>query len=223
MFGKNPQRKPIINDTGFLQIKEIIPTFQGEGPYVGQPAIFVRLGGCNLACKFCDTLFEDFQLKPTTKIIQEIVDISIENDARIKLIVITGGEPLRQPIESLCKQLIDKGYIVQIETNGSLYRKLDDRVKIICSPKVINNKYLSIDPRVLEKVTALKFLISSSHKGYDDLPPDFQKYYKKPIYLQPMDEYDKEKNRQNRMLTLKLASKYSYNISLQTHKIWEIY
>ena len=42
-------------------IQEIFLTIQGEGPMVGIPSIFIRLGGCNLACKFCDTEFESFK------------------------------------------------------------------------------------------------------------------------------------------------------------------
>ena len=57
MFGKNPIRKPENHDGNFLKIQEIFYTIQGEGIYSGYPAVFVRLGGCNLACKFCDTDF----------------------------------------------------------------------------------------------------------------------------------------------------------------------
>ena len=45
----------------FLDIQEIFPTLQGEGPFVGQGAIFIRLGGCNLKCNFCDTEFDSFK------------------------------------------------------------------------------------------------------------------------------------------------------------------
>ena len=60
MFGYNLKR-PVIKGNGqFLSIKSIFKTLQAEGPYCGVPAIFIRLGGCNLACSFCDTEFEDY-------------------------------------------------------------------------------------------------------------------------------------------------------------------
>ncbi|CAN0594227.1 unnamed protein product, partial [Ectocarpus sp. 12 AP-2014] len=59
MFGDNPIRPPEKGDGLHLMVKQIFKTLQGEGPHVGTPSIFVRLGGCNLACDFCDTEFEN--------------------------------------------------------------------------------------------------------------------------------------------------------------------
>ena len=72
MFGKNPIRKPENHDGNFLKIQEIFYTIQGEGIYSGYPAVFVRLGGCNLACKFCDTEFETFQEMNIIEILSEV-------------------------------------------------------------------------------------------------------------------------------------------------------
>lgn len=223
MLGRNPKRKPITKYTGTLQLKEIVPTFQGEGMYTGYPAIFVRLGGCNLACKFCDTDFEDFTEISVKKIIDDIENKSTSDGAKKKLVVITGGEPLRQPVEELCTELLEKGYDVQIETNGTLYRDLDHRVQIVCSPKLTNKKYSKLDPRLAKRTSALKFLISANFEGYDDVPNAYLRYTDIPIYLQPMDELSEQKNKQNMLLTIKLANKYGCRLSLQTHKIWGIY
>lgn len=223
MLGTNPKRKPITKYVGTLQLKEIVPTFQGEGVYTGHPAVFVRLGGCNLACKFCDTYFEDFNEVSVENIVKDIETKSTSEGAKKKLVVITGGEPLRQPIEELCTKLLERDYTVQIETNGTFYRDLDSRIKIVCSPKVINRKYTKVDTRLTKQISALKFLISANFEGYEDVPDTYLQYADIPIYLQPMDERDEQKNKQNMLLTIKLANKYGCRISLQTHKIWGIY
>jgi len=217
MFGKNKILKPEIHEGSSLDVQEIFATFQGEGPYVGYPAVFVRLGGCNLACGFCDTEFESFKKIAVDEIITEILRLA-KNDAK-NLIVITGGEPFRQPIEQLCKKLVALKFLVQIETNGTLYRELPREVKIICSPKNNGSGYHKIRPDLLAKIDALKFIISASQEDYSTIGDVGQSELQIPIYLQPMDEYDAEKNQQNIKLTLELAQKYGARISLQMHKI----
>src|SRR3989338_10974174 len=137
MFGKNKILKPENGDGLKLKVQEIFATFQGEGPYVGYPSVFVRLGGCNLTCDFCDTEFDDFVEFTLDEIIAKIILLA----KNCELIVISGGEPLRQPIAPLCQKLIDCGFLVQIETNGTIFRKIPRQVKIICSPKTANGKY----------------------------------------------------------------------------------
>src|ERR1051325_10188368 len=101
MFGKNKILKPEIHAGLNLDVQKIFLTLQGEGPYVGQPSVFVRLGGCNLACNFCDTEFDSYKKISLKKIISEVKKLS-QNSSKKRvrnLVVITGGEPLRQPIE----------------------------------------------------------------------------------------------------------------------------
>lgn len=214
MRGDNPIRKPVSGDGSALAVKSIFATIQGEGPAVGTPSVFIRLGGCNLACTFCDTDFEDFKEMQLTDIIKE-VQLLAKDNRNINYIVITGGEPLRQPISRLCDELLAAGYMVQIETNGTLYQKLDPKVEIVCSPKVINGKYHKINPQIASQIFAYKFLISKYQKGYDATP----KLDHPNIYLQPMDEYDNIKNRNNSNYAIELAQKYGYKLSVQIHKI----
>jgi 7-carboxy-7-deazaguanine synthase len=221
LFGENIKRKPVKNYNGEYFIKEIIPTFQGEGPFTGYPAIFVRLGGCNLACKFCDTEFEDFKKISQEKLVEEIKE---KAQNKRKLIVITGGEPLRQHIGPLCAELISLGFNVQIETNGLIYQELPSQVFIVCSPKANSRGvYSKTHPLLVSKIGAYKFLISKFHKGYDAVPDLSDKNISAQIYVQPMDEYDEQKNAINKKLTLEIAEKKGYNLCLQTHKIWGIY
>jgi 7-carboxy-7-deazaguanine synthase len=216
MFGNNPIRPPLIGDGTKLLIQEIFPTIQGEGIYVGVPAIFVRLGGCNLACKFCDTEFESFTEMDNDVIISKIIALAKNN---IKLVVITGGEPLRQPIELLCNELLELSFQVQIETNGTLFLELPEEVTIICSPKNSGKGYFPIREDLLEKITALKFLISKHKKTYNKIPEIGQTKHNIPIYIQPMDEYDEHKNKENLALAIETCIKNNYRLSIQLHKI----
>jgi 7-carboxy-7-deazaguanine synthase len=224
MFGKNKILKPEIHEGLRLDVQEIFPTFQGEGPYVGYPAVFVRLGGCNLACDFCDTEFDSYQNFSLEEIIKKVLELSKNNAGELvrKLVVITGGEPLRQPIEKLCEELVGLDFLVQIETNGTLFRDLPKEVKIICSPKVTNGKYHQIRPDLLVRINAFKFLISANKQEYSDVPNFIQNTSSAAVYLQPMDEYDEMKNQKNIQHVLKLAEASGYRISLQMHKFLSI-
>jgi 7-carboxy-7-deazaguanine synthase len=219
MFGKNPKRGIFKSDGTILQIEEIFPTLQGEGPHVGKPAIFIRLGGCNLACDFCDTEFESFKEVQLDEIIDEVTKLAKRKGRRVSnLVVITGGEPFRQPLEKLCDELVARDFLVQIETNGTIFRKINEKVEIICSPKNEGNGYGRLRDDLLKRVMALKFLISDSNKDYYDVP-DVGQSKDIPVYVQPMDEYDEDKNRNNLEQAKKLALEKGYYLSLQTHKI----
>ena len=216
MFGNNPIRKPEKTDGSKLQIQQIFATFQGEGIYTGWPAIFIRLGGCNLACSFCDTEFESFEETPLNNVLENVS--KLDNKRKIPLIVITGGEPLRQNINPLCEELIKTGYKIQIETNGTLYQSLPEDVDIVCSPK--NNKgYHRIREDLLERINAFKFIISADIKEYSNIADVGQYDYNIPVYVQPMDEQNEDKNQANIRRTIEIASENSCRISLQTHKI----
>ncbi|MCI5050309.1 MAG: 7-carboxy-7-deazaguanine synthase QueE [Rickettsiales bacterium] len=221
MLGNNPIRPVEFGNGDTLAIQEIFPTLQGEGPYTGWPAIFVRLGGCNLACEFCDTEFESFKEQELNNIIERIERFSYVNGQRTaELVVITGGEPFRQPIDKLCETLIDLDYLVQIETNGTLFREIPYGVDIICSPKVSTPKgYFPIREDLLERVSAFKFIISATDDRYSDVPEIGQSQLNIPVYVQPMDEQDDTKNKKNLSKALQLCTEKGYRLSLQTHKI----
>ncbi|MDX2073737.1 MAG: 7-carboxy-7-deazaguanine synthase QueE [Alphaproteobacteria bacterium] len=214
MKGTNPIRPPIHGDGLRLAVKSIFPTLQGEGPHAGVPAVFVRLGGCNLACDFCDTDFENFADMELAAITMEVKK---QAGALFRLAVITGGEPLRQNIAPLCEALIAEGFTVQIETNGTLYRPLPDAVQIVCSPKNTGQGYPPIREDLLERITALKYIISDSHPHYRDVPEAPSPHI--PVYVQPMDEYDAQKNAANLARATQLAMAHGLRLSLQLHKI----
>jgi 7-carboxy-7-deazaguanine synthase len=212
VFGKNKILPVIKEKKDYLEVVEIFKTIQGEGIFSGHPAVFVRLGGCNLKCDFCDTAFDSFEAKPLFNIISEINALS--NDV-INLVVITGGEPLRQNISDFCAELLDLGYEVQIETNGTIKRKLPDEVHVVCSPKMVGDKY-EIAQDLDEFVDAYKFVVRKEGKDYLDVP---MLKTNKPIYVQPIDEHDESKNKVNQKYAMEIALENNYILSLQLHKV----
>jgi len=113
-----------------LLVNEIFYSIQGESIYSGRPCIFVRLTGCNLRCTYCDTryAYEDGVVMEIAEIIRRVAAYNC------RLIEITGGEPLFQTeTPFLILGLLENGYEVLMETNGSLdISKVDPRcVKIV--------------------------------------------------------------------------------------------
>lgn len=219
MFGNNPIRPPEKGDGTTLDVVNIFATLQGEGIYAGFPAVFIRLSGCNLACSFCDTEFETFNKMAVADIVKNVVQLANNDEKRVRnLVVITGGEPFRQPIEKLCEELLFNDFKIQIETNGTLYRKLPDTVEIICSPKNTGNGYFPIREDLLARINAFKFIISAHDENYANIA-EIGQADKIPVYVQPMDEHDEIKNHANLQLAAKLALENGYRLSLQIHKL----
>lgn len=112
--------------TGKLPASETFgPTIQGEGPHAGRTAYFIRLGGCNLSCTWCDTPYSTGTHGiPLSTIPRVTIPTIIDGIPPGTLVVITGGEPLmharREPFQALLHNLKALGCEVHIETNGSL-------------------------------------------------------------------------------------------------------
>lgn len=217
MHGQNPIRPPEKGDGQTLQVQEIFPTLQGEGPYTGMPAIFIRLGGCNLACHFCDTEFESFQKMALCDVVAQVLEYRV--GMICSLIVLTGGEPLRQNVSPLCEALIEQGFTVQIETNGTLFREPPEAVEMICSPKMSAGKYHPLRPDILKRCQGVKFIVSATDASYRHIEEVGQSEFNVPVYVQPMDEGDETRNKANREHAVSLCMKHGYRLSLQTHKI----
>jgi 7-carboxy-7-deazaguanine synthase len=100
-----------------LRVNEIFFSIQGESTWAGCPCVFVRLAGCPLRCRYCDTEYA-FR-EGSTSSIQEIVDRVLGYSC--ELVEITGGEPLAQPrVHELIAALCDAGRTVLIETSGAV-------------------------------------------------------------------------------------------------------
>jgi len=124
-----------------MKVNEIFYSLQGEGVYTGTAAVFLRLSGCNMKCWFCDTKGHEQGTEMTE---EEIAERVSQYPARH--IVITGGEPTMQLNARLTRLLHEKGFFIQIETNGALPLKDGTEVDwITCSPKGNEIKIQRID------------------------------------------------------------------------------
>lgn len=101
-----------------LPLFETFSSIQGESTQAGRGCCFLRLAGCNLRCTYCDTVYAQ-DSKGELKSVAELVDIV--RRSKWNLVEITGGEPLIHPETPLLAQsLINEGFEVMIETNGSM-------------------------------------------------------------------------------------------------------
>ncbi|WP_343745420.1 7-carboxy-7-deazaguanine synthase QueE [Chitinophaga sp.] len=103
--------------TSTLPVMESFYTLQGEGYYQGKAAYFIRLGGCDVGCHWCDVKESWDALKHPQREITEIVEEAAAHPGR--LAVITGGEPLMHNLDALTKALHKKGFRTHMETSGS--------------------------------------------------------------------------------------------------------
>lgn len=146
-----------------LRINEIFHSIQGESTWIGNPCLFVRLTGCPLRCRYCDTEYAFREGLPRT--IDSIVDELLSNPC--KLIEITGGEPLAQRnVHTLISRLLDAGRTVLIETSGAIDTEpVDPRAHLILDIKTPDSG--ESERTVWENVDRLrshdevKFVISS--------------------------------------------------------------
>jgi 7-carboxy-7-deazaguanine synthase len=116
-----------------LLVNEIFYSIQGESTFAGLPCVLVRLTGCQMRCRWCDTPYSFYQGKWMTlaKVLEEVAGHGCP------LVEITGGEPLLQPgVHALMQKLCDSGYRVLLETGGGLdIAPVDPRVHRIVDVK----------------------------------------------------------------------------------------
>jgi organic radical activating enzyme len=115
-----------------LNITQIIPTVQCEGPNIGTPCVLIRFGGCNLKCDFCDTKFSAYEYKSSNYNIDiNIIDDIFKEYPNINTFMFTGGEPFLHldSIYEICKLYKNKINNFEIETNGTLFNK-DNMLKL---------------------------------------------------------------------------------------------
>ena len=189
-------------------VMEHFYTLQGEGKYTGTSAYFIRLGGCDVGCVWCDVKESwDEELYPL-QTIEEIVNKAKQNPAR--LAVITGGEPTLHNLEKLTAALKSEGFSTNIETSGS--SPLTGKWDWIClSPK----KFKAPLEEILDKANELKIIIFNKS--------DFQwaeKYAAKvssdcKLYLQP--EWSKSQ-KVTPLIIDYIKENPKWELSLQIHK-----
>ena len=209
-FANAPENKLFVTSLFF--------TLQGEGPFAGKPAVFIRLAKCNLTCSFCDTFFDDgdwltFE-EIESRVYSTICDywnnqgktaptwaINGFNSYPGVVLVLTGGEPLLQDNISpfMQRQLAHYG-AVQVESNGILDTIVPEGVTLVCSPKCSEKngvaiKYLAPSKTILQRADCLKFVMSAKQDSPYSSIPDWAFEWKKnnpdkEIYVSPMNIYN---------------------------------
>ena len=102
-----------------IWVTETFLSIQGESTHAGRLCFFIRLAGCNLQCRYCDTQYSASLTDGKAEPLDLLVVKAVSSD--VDLVEITGGEPLTQPETiPLCEKLLDAGMTVLIETNGSM-------------------------------------------------------------------------------------------------------
>jgi 7-carboxy-7-deazaguanine synthase len=124
----------------FSVIEIFGPTIQGEGAEAGLPTHFVRLGGCDYRCSWCDTMYavEPSVVRATAQRLssEEIVDALAGLAGAPRWVTISGGNPALHQLGPLIDQLHARGYRIGVETQGSVWRPwLGDMDRLTVSPK----------------------------------------------------------------------------------------
>jgi len=201
-----------------MKINEIFYSIQGEGLLTGTPTIFVRTTGCNLRCSYCDTKYAYDE--GTDRTVEEILD-------RIKTfpcknICITGGEPLLQKDASrLIKALLEKKYMICLETNGSKeikkYTKKQSLVislDIKCPSSKMSTQMILKNISSLSKKDQIKFVIKNK-TDYEYAKKILQQY--KPrctVFFQPVWSTNPQK-----LASWIIDDGLSVRLGVQLHKI----
>jgi len=206
-------------------IKEIFYTLQGEGAHAGRPAVFCRFAGCNLwtgreqdrataICQFCDTDFvgtdgeRGGKFRAAAALAAEIDSLWPASYPASKYVVFTGGEPLLQLDAALIDAMHAAGFMIAIETNGTL--PVPAGVDWICvSPKVGATL-------VVHQGDEIKVVIPQSGQDIADYQRlDFTHYF-----VQPMDGPLAAFN--TRLAIDTCRRNPQWKLSLQTHKLLQI-
>ena len=203
--------KSLVNAGQMLPLMEAFYTIQGEGFYKGTAAYFIRIGGCDVGCHWCDVKESwDADLHPPTA----IDTITEEASKHSQTIVVTGGEPLMWDMNPLTTELKSKGMQTHIETSGA-YKLTGDWDWICLSPKKLKSPL----GEIYEKAHELKVIVYNL--------ADF-KYAEKQaakvssdciLYLQP--EWSKREKITPFIIDYVMKHP-KWKISLQTHKYLNI-
>lgn len=164
-----------------LKVNEIFYSVQGEGMLVGTPAVFVRLSGCSVNCKFCDTKHQTSKEMSVDDIDKEIDNVCNHRDDCCA-VVITGGEPLEQDITPLVKRLRKLGYYLCLETNGRQEPKtrlLEMFSHITVSPKQFMHFAWTMWANEFK-------IVICKDTGIDACIPDCLRDVTVPVFLQPV-------------------------------------
>ena len=191
---------------------EAFYTIQGEGAFTGHASYFIRLGGCDVGCSWCDVKESwDMEAHPQRSV-ENLVSEALQHPARIA--VITGGEPLMHDLTELSKTLRSAGFRTHIETSGT--HPITGEWDHICfSPK----KFKAPLEEIFDRAHELKVIVFNKH----DLQWAQEHAAKVnpgcKLFLQP--EWEK-RDKVMPMLVDFVKQHPQWQISLQTHKYLDI-
>ncbi len=195
-----------------LPLMEHFYTVQGEGFHQGKASYFIRLGGCDIGCVWCDVKDSWDATKFDPIDVEEIVNHVVQSGA--KICVVTGGEPMMHDLAPLTAALHAKGIKAHVETSGA-YDITGHWDWICVSPKRFK---LPVDSSLL-KASELKVVVF--HKNDFRLAEEYQSKVSSSckLFLQP--EWSKEKVMLPLMIDYVKANQ-QWEISLQIHKYMDI-
>ena len=202
----------MVNTGLSLPIMESFYTLQGEGFFQGKAAYFIRLGGCDVGCVWCDVK-ESWEAKDHPHVsINELVEKADSFPSRI--VVITGGEPLMYDMGELTNQLHTAGMKTHLETSAA-YPLSGEWDWVCVSPK----KFKPARVESLEIADELKIIVY--HQSDLSWATSFEDKVKRgcKLYLQP--EWSKHKE-VTPLIIDHIKKHPHWEISLQTHKFMDI-
>lgn len=200
-----------VDNGTMLPLMEEFYTIQGEGGHTGTAAYFIRIGGCDVGCHWCDVKESwNASLHPPTK-----VDIIVQNAVTYAdTVVVTGGEPLTWDMTYLTSKLKEAGLKVHIETSGAY--PLSGNWDWIClSPK--KNKLPS--QSVYDNANELKVIIYNKHDFLFAEEQAAEVSENTLLFLQP--EWSK-KDEMTPLIVDYVMKNPKWRVSLQTHKYLNI-
>ena len=205
------EQQSAVEKGEMLPLMEEFYTIQGEGFHTGTAAYFVRIGGCDVGCHWCDVKESwNAELHPPTPI-ESIVENAVKYS---ETIVVTGGEPLMWDMTLLTQKLKEKGLKVHIETSGA-YALSGNWDWICLSPK--KNKLPT--QTVYDHANELKVIIHNKH-DFIFAEEQAEKVNSKAIlFLQP--EWSK-KEEMTPLIVDYVMKNPKWRVSLQTHKYLNI-
>lgn len=199
-----------------LRTAEVFASLQGEGLRQGEPTLFVRLAGCRLRCRFCDT-----QSAWTGGAFLSVRDIvsrlsRLRKNHPASWVCLTGGEPLGQDVGGLARALKKEGYKIQVETNGLFYQRLPvDWYTVSPKPKAyaVRREYRR-RAREVKLIVTRDLTLDIVQRMRRDFPENI------PILLQPQSMEQWSMAKSLKLMTRGLQSGLSnLRLSLQAHKV----
>ncbi len=195
-----------------LPIMEDFYTIQGEGFYQGTAAYFIRLGGCDVGCVWCDVK-ESWDVNAHPKMpVSLLAQKAKESGSQV--VVVTGGEPAMHNLESLTREIKHVGINTHIETSG-VYPLTGNWDWICFSPK----KFKAPHPSIFRQAHELKVVVYN--KSDFDFAEEFAAKVSSSCFLYLQPEWSKEKEMVP-LIVEYVKRNPKWKISLQVHKYMNI-